>query len=76
MHQRDASKDLALISWPRGKRIPIFGSKGGYFYDVLEGIDKFIYLIDHGIDPQHRVRESKNQILLGAEYTGFSADAV
>lgn len=66
--QRDASEDLALVSWPAGKFLPRgFESWKipfrGYIYDTFEGIvgkrsaisDTYIYVIGEGINLDHRV---------------------
>lgn len=54
LHQKNASPDLALVSWPRtNDPIPKGGSRDGYWYNVLNGVDKFIYVIEEGVEPNH-----------------------
>ena len=54
--QRDAPQDLDLVSWPRRKRIPVFGKMPWYIYDVARGVDTFIYILDSGINVDNSVR--------------------
>lgn len=48
--RRDAPQDLDLVSWPPRKRIPVFGKMPWYIYDVAQGVDTFVYIIDNGIN--------------------------
>lgn len=54
--QRDAPQDLDLVSWGAGKSLP--RRLKGYVYDVLMGIDTYIYVIGGGINLAHRVSPS------------------
>ena len=75
-HQSDASEDLAVVSWPPEQRIPIGGSRGGYYYNVLKGINQYIYVIDHGINLLHPVRPSTTTSFSLIDETGFSSNAL
>lgn len=69
LHQKDASPDLALVSWPRtNDPIPWGGSTDGYWYNILNGIDTFIYVIEEGIEPNHPVWAFKNHDLAKSRY--------
>lgn len=53
--QANSPQDLDLVSWPPNKILPSFGRMDGYYYDVTNGIDKYVYVIDYGIDPGNPV---------------------
>ena len=54
--QRDAPQDLDLVSWPPRKRLPVFGKMPYFVYDIYEGVDTYIYIIDNGINKDNAVR--------------------
>lgn len=55
IRQPNAPQDLDLVSWPPNKKLPSIGGMDGYYFNVLNGIDKYVYVIDHGVDPGNPV---------------------
>ncbi len=51
--QRGAPQDLDLVSWPAGKMLP--RKLKGYVYDVLPGLETYLYMIGDGLNLEHRV---------------------
>ena len=54
--QKDAPQDLDLVSWPPLKRW--VKDMPGYDYDVVAGLDTYVYVIDNGINMQNTVSTS------------------
>ena len=52
INQPDASPDLTMISWPQNKILLGKGPTGGYNYKPLAGLNTYVYVIDHGVNPQ------------------------
>ena len=53
--QRDAPQDLGLVSWAAAKHLP-WRRIQGYVYNVFWGRYTYIYLIENGLNYNHRVR--------------------
>lgn len=58
--QSSASEDLAIISWPPFQKLPKPKRRplSEYYYNVLAGVDSYVYVIDSGINEEHVVRDT------------------
>lgn len=59
VRQKNAPQDLDLVSWPPLKKW--VKKMPGYDYDVVAGLDTYVYVIDNGVNMQTTVRTDLTQ---------------
>lgn len=55
VRQRNAPKDLQMVSWPPNKPMTPFASSN-YNYDPMMATGTFVYVLDNGVDTVGPVR--------------------